>query len=168
VDPQDRTAEHVLARIAAKAHGVVARSELIRAGLSSQEIKHRVRTGALIPVHRGVYRVGHRAPSHHARYMAAVLACGDGALLSGRAAGHLQRLLKHPPSVPEVTTPTERHVKDVTTHRQRKIHPADKTIWQGIPATTVPRTLVDLAATLSPEELARACHEAGVLYDTTP
>ena len=53
-------------------------------------------TGALLPVHRGVYRVGHRAPSVEARYLAAVLACGEGALLSGRAAAHLYGLLKGP------------------------------------------------------------------------
>ena len=45
---------------------------------------------------------------------------------------------------------------------------ADATTWRGIPVTTVPRTLVDLAAVLGPNELARACHEAGVLHGATP
>jgi hypothetical protein len=46
--------------------------------------------------------------------------------------------------------------------------PRDVTVWSGIPVTTVPRTLVTLAASLSPEALARACHEAGVRHRTTP
>jgi hypothetical protein len=44
----------------------------------------------------------------------------------------------------------------------------DATKWRGIPVTTVPRTLVDLAAVLGADELARACHEAGVLHRTGP
>ena len=57
--------------------------------------------GALLPVYRGVYRVGHRAPSVEARYMAAVLACGEGALLSGRAAARLLGLLRGPARAPK-------------------------------------------------------------------
>ena len=53
----------------------------------------------------------------------------------------------------------------MTTHRARSI---ERTTHRGIPVTTVPRTLVDLAAVLSLDALARACHEAGVLHDTTP
>jgi very-short-patch-repair endonuclease len=41
-------------------------------------------------------------------------------------------------------------------------------VFKGIPVTTVPRTLVDIAADLSLDALARACHEAGVRYRTTP
>ena len=46
--------------------------------------------------------------------------------------------------------------------------PRDATAVLGIPVTTVARTLVDLAAVLGIDALARACHEAGVLYGTTP
>ena len=84
--PQGRTVEQELARLAAGAHGVVTRAAMMRVGISADEIRARVRSGALLREHRGVYRVGHRAPSVEARYLAAVLACGDGALLSGRAA----------------------------------------------------------------------------------
>jgi hypothetical protein len=77
---RDGTVERVLARIATPAHGVVSRRELIAAGVTVDEITHRVRTGALIREHPGVYRVGHRAPSVEARYMAAVKACGEGAV----------------------------------------------------------------------------------------
>jgi very-short-patch-repair endonuclease len=166
--PQVRTVEEKLARIASRAHGVVTREELLRAGISVGEIKRRLRTGLLLREHRGVYRVGHRAPSVEARYLAAVRACGDGALLSGRAAAHLLGVLKGTAPPPEVTTPTERRVPGVNTHHCRRLDPRDATSWRGIPVTTVARTLTDLAAVLSPDELARACHEAGVRHHTTP
>ena len=88
-------------------------------------------------------------------------------MLSGRAAGHLLYLLKGSPPPPEVTAPTERRVPGIRTRRSR-LHPGDATTWRGIPVTTVPRTLVDLAASLPTDDLARACHEAGVRHSTTP
>jgi very-short-patch-repair endonuclease len=164
---QVRTAEQDLARIAGAQHGVVTRAQLLRAGVSRREIGHRLKTGALLREHRGVYRVGHRAPSLEATYLAAVLACGSGALLSGRAAAYLLGLIKGSAPAPEVTAPTERRVRGVKTRRSR-IDPRDATSWRAIPITSVPRTLVDIAAVLTLEDLARACHEAGVRHGTTP
>jgi very-short-patch-repair endonuclease len=162
---QKDTADRDIARIASARHGVVTRAQLASASVTRAEIEHRVRAGALIREHRGVYRVGHRAPSTAARYLAAVLACGEGAVLSGRAAGHLLGLIKGAPPPPEVTTCKRRSVPDVRTRRSRDIEAATV---RGIPVTTVPRTLVDLAAVLTRDGLARACHEAGVLHRTTP
>jgi hypothetical protein len=153
--------------MASRSHGVVTRAQLLAAGVTSKEIKHRVRSGALMRVHPGVYRVGHRAPSLEVRYLAAVLACGEGAVLSGRAAGHLWGLLSGPPPTPEVTTRTERRVQGVKTRRARRAQ-REATKWRGIPVTTPARTLVDLAAVLDAAQLARACHEAGVRHHTTP
>jgi very-short-patch-repair endonuclease len=166
--PQSRTVERELARIAGSAHGVVTRAELLAVGVTLDEIKQRLRTGALLREHPGVYRVGHRAPSLEARYLAAVRACGEDALLSGRAAGHLLGVLRGSPSTPEVTARTERRIPGVKTRRSRRIDPRDVTTWRGIPVTTVSRTLVDLAGVLTLDELARACHEAGVRHGTTP
>ena len=160
--------EQELARIASAAHGVVTRAQLLRAGVTPAEIKHRLGTGALIREHRGVYRVGHRAPSLEARYLAAVLPCGEQARLSGRAAGHLLGLLKSAPPVPEVTAPAGRCVPGVETRHSRRLDPADGTTWRKIPVTTVARTLVDLAGVLTLDDLARACHEAGIRHGTTP
>ena len=144
---------------------MVTRAQLLRAGVTAREIQRRLESGALLPVHRGVYRVGHRAPSIEARYMAAVRAGGDEALLSGRAAAYLLGVVKGKPPPPEVTVPTDRRIKGVKTRRSTQ---RDATVWRGIPVTTVPRTLVDLAPYLPEEDLARACHEAGVRHHTTP
>jgi Transcriptional regulator, AbiEi antitoxin len=161
------TVEQVMARIASKAHGVVTRGELLRAGITRRQIQERLRKGALVVEFPGVYRVGHRAPSREARYLAAVRACGAGAVLSGRAAAHLWGLIQCAVPPPEVTTPTERRIKGIATRRARGGE-VPATIWRGIPVTTVPKTIVDLAATLTPYKLARACHEADVKYGTTP
>jgi very-short-patch-repair endonuclease len=166
--PRGRTVEETIARIAHSQHGVVTRSQLLGAGVTEKEIRRRLEKGALLRVHRGVYRVGHRAPSVDARYMAAVLACGAGALLSGRAAAHLLGLVKGREPPPEVTAPTERRIKGLTTRRARRGEAHNATTWHGIPVTTVPRTLVDLSSLLSLPDLARACHEAGVRHGTTP
>ena len=155
-----------LARLAGSSHGVVTRAQLLRAGMTPEEIRQCLQSGTLHREYRGVYRVGHRAPNDEARYLAAVWACGRGALLSGRAAGHLLRILATPPSMPEVTAPTERRVPGVTTHRSRLL--VNGFVWRGIPVTTPARTLVDLSSVLAVGDLARACHEAGIRFGTAP
>jgi len=162
------TVERELARLAGRQHGVVTRQELLSAGISASGIDRRLRKGALLLVHPGVFRVGHRAPSLEANYLAAVKACGGEALLSGRAAAYLLGLMKGKPPPPEVITTSRRRIRGIRTRRCRNVDPRDRTTFHGIPVTTVPRTLVDLAAVLSPADLARACHEAGIRYRTTP
>src|SRR4051794_40829548 len=161
------TVEAVIGRVASGQHGLVARAQLLDAGLTRHQLQHRLLLGALLCVPRGVYRVGHRAPSVEADYLAAVLACGAGARLSGRAAAHLLGLLKGRAPKPEVTAPRQRQVPGVRVRRGH-IDPIDRATHRGIPVTAVPRTLIDLAADLSLGALARACHEAGVRYRLTP
>jgi very-short-patch-repair endonuclease len=158
------TVEQKLAGLARRSHGVVTRRELLGAGISAKEIERRLLTGALIAVFRGVYRVGHTAPSVEAHYLGAVRACGTGGLLSGRAAAHLWGLLKGHAPPPEVTAPTARRVKGVKTRKARR----QAAMWRGIPIITPAQTLVDLAAVVDVNTLARACHEAGVRHHTTP
>ncbi len=147
---------------------MVTRRELLRAGLTRHQVEERLRSGLLIRIYPGVYRVGHVAPSREASYVAAVLACGDRAVLSGLAAAHLLGLVKGQAPPPEVSAPTERRVKGIKTHRSRRMGRRETTVWLGVPVTTVPRTLVALAARLSPADLARAFHEAGIRHHTTP
>jgi hypothetical protein len=79
-------------------------------------------------------------------------------------------ILRGKPPPPEVKAPTRRRLAGVGTRRSRHSLPSnlEATTWQGIPVTSPARTLVDLAALLSEEALARACHEAGVHHRTTP
>ena len=98
--------------------------------------------------------------------MAAVLACGPGALLMGAAAAYLYGLLKGEPPPPVVKTRTGRDIEGIETHRTRS---KDRgTTWRGIPLTTVPRTLMDLARSMPEKELAVACHHAQVRFGTRP
>ncbi len=169
MEQQGRTVERALAGIAETAHGVVTRREALAWGVTPEEVRRRLRTGALLVEYPGVYRLGHQAPSTEATYLAAVRACGEGALLTGAAAAHLLVLVRGAPPPPEVTAPTERRIEGIVTRRARNgIDPRDATRWRRIPVTTVARTLVDLAAVLGEGDLARACHEAGVRYRTTP
>ncbi len=96
------------------------------------------------------------------------MACGDGALLAARPAAFLWKVVKCSPPAPEVIALVKRRVPGVVTHRVRRIDRDDATTCRGIPVTTVPRTLVDLAGVLPEQVLSRACHEAEILHQTTP
>lgn len=155
-----------IARIAARQHGAVSIGQLLAAGVSRSTVARWVQMGILHRVHRGVYRVGHCAPSTEADYMAAVLACSPGAALSGHAAAWLFGLV-HRPAPPEVSTTKNRRVPDVIVHRVRALPASDVTRWRGIPVTRIPRTLADLAPRVSLDDLALLCHRAEVIHHTT-
>jgi very-short-patch-repair endonuclease len=127
-----------------------------------------VRRGRLHVVHRGVYAVGHRVLRVDGRRLAAVLACGPGAVLSHRAAAAHWELLAFSGSLVDVTAPATRHgVPGVRLHRSRSLDARDATHHQGIPITTVARTLLDVAATVQSHLLERALAQAErlQLYD---
>jgi predicted transcriptional regulator of viral defense system len=141
---------------------------LFAAGASRRWIANRLDKGSLIRVFPGVYRVGHAALSTEATYTAAVLACGDGAFLGGRAAAFLLGMIRGEAPAPSVHTRTDRRIAGIATRRARSMDPRDDTTWKGIPVTTPARTLVDLADSYPPDALARALHQADVLHNTTP
>jgi hypothetical protein len=153
------------ARVAGRQHGVVTMKQLRRAGFSAREVEWRVERGLLIRVHRGVYRVGHAAPSVEADYMAATLACGDGAAIGGRAAAHLLGIVKGKAPPAEVLVPRNRRFAGA---RRSRVPRGERLRWRGIPVTSPARTLVHLAATMGLDDLAGACHLAGVRHHTTP
>ena len=142
----------------------------MEAGIDAKRVDRWVMDGRLRVVHRGVYAVGHVAPSLLGAYMAAVLAGGVGAVLSHRAAGCLLKLLRGVPPGPEITVPTtnRRSRAGIVIHRVRALHPRDVCVVDGIPVTVVPRVLLDLAPSLEPADLTRACHEAWVHHRVTP
>ena len=157
-----------MAWLATRAHGVVTRVELLGAGVSSRMIDRRIEKGALIPEYDGVYRVGHCAPSREAAYMAATKAGGDGVFLGSRPAAHALGLVKGRVPEPELISERQLKIRGLHCTRAGKLAREDTTRWNGIPITSPPRTLVDLAAVMSADALARACHEAGVRYGTKP
>ncbi len=100
--------------------------------------------------------------------MAGVLACGPGALLSHRSCAALAGIRRTSITYVEVIVPSRRgRIDGVRPHICRGIEPQDRTVIEGIPCTSLARTLLDLAAVLPRREVERACDEAEVqrLFD---
>jgi hypothetical protein len=157
-----------VAEVAAGQWGVVSLSQLVAAGLDRSGVARRVRGGRLHRVSREVYAVGHVRLCREGRWMAAVLACGEGAVLSHRSAASHWGLLANQAALIDVTgTRSRTGASGVRLHRSRFLDARDTTKHQGIPITTVPRTLLDLAATVQPHRLERALAQAQrlQLYD---
>jgi hypothetical protein len=155
-----------MARLANRKKGLVTREELLATGLREGQIDWRVQNKLLIPQFEGIYRVGHCAPNLETSYLAAVLACGKGTLLSGQAASYLYGVIRGDAPRPEVTTPTQRRPDGVVVHRTRRV--SDASTYRGIPITTVARTVVDMAADSTPGELAELFHHAVVRFRVKP
>jgi len=156
-----------IARLAARQHGVVSVGQLIAAGLTYEAIRRRVQAGRLHRIFRGVYAVGHRNLTHQGWWMAAVLACGEGAFLShGSAAMHWRMLnaTKGPVDVTVATGAGRRRRRGIRTHRSTRLTPKAVTIRQGIPTTTPARTIADLRRVLSRAELEAAIAQAEILH----
>src|SRR3954469_5452973 len=120
-----RPADALIAALADRQHGVVARRQLVALGLSARAIEHRLERGRLHLLHRGVYAVGHRVLSQRGRWMAAVLACGEGAVLSHRSAAALWGI--RPTSRPGIEVTTARQLRPRTgLLPHRAVLPADE------------------------------------------
>lgn len=142
-----RAVDSALVDLAGRQHGVVARWQLLELGLGARAIAYRVRAERLHPLHRGVYAVGHRAVTREGRWIGAVLFCGTGAVLSHRAAAALWGIRGSSGLAIEVTSGSKARSSGGV-HRHFARLPADEvTVERGIPVTTVPRTIFDLAAT---------------------
>jgi very-short-patch-repair endonuclease len=152
-----------IAQIARDQHGVIARGQLLDAGVTPGAIDHRLAIGRLRALHRGVYLVGAVAPPRAAE-MAAVLACGPGAVITHTSAAHLSALLPHKPNTIHVTVPGRDPGArpGLTIHRVRALDRRDVTTFDGIPITTPARTVVDVAAMLPPNALERLLAEVFV------
>jgi predicted transcriptional regulator of viral defense system len=151
-----------LARTADAQHGVVSLTQLRALGLSDSAARKRAAAGRLHRVHRGVYAVGRARLDSRGRRMAAVLTCGPGAMLSTRTAADATGFLRSASARIEVTVPGHGTMRrpGIVIHRSARLRPKDFTKVDGIPCTTVARTLLDLAAVVSPSELARAIEGA--------
>ncbi len=154
-----RRVDHEIAALADRQHGVVALRQLEALGLSGRSVKHRVSTGRLHRVHRGVYAVGRAALTRKGHWMAAVLACGPGALLSHRSAAALWELKQSSWKI-DVTVPKQRRGRSSIRLHQARLHPDEITQRDGILVTTVARTLLDLAAVVDHGQVVRGVEES--------
>jgi hypothetical protein len=140
--------DDLIASFTASQHGLVARWQAYGVGISKQQFDHRARAGGpLIRVFHDVYRLRGVPFTRELRWLAAVLAGGDGAVLSHQAASVLHHFEIRRVR-PVVTTPHARHpeVPGVTWHRTRRHN--DVIVVNKIPVTTKARTMLDNAAVL--------------------
>lgn len=151
--------------LAGRQHGVIARRQLLALGFNSREIEHRVARGRLHLVMRGVYAVGWPRMTRERWWMAAVLACGEGALLSHRSAAALWEIGSERRGVVDVSVMRRTRLRRPRIHvRSRsRLDQRDITRRDGIPVTGVVQTVVDIAAELSPRAAERAVNEADKL-----
>lgn len=149
-----------LAELANRQHGVVAWRQLRALGFSSSAIDRMLARGQLHLLHRGVYAVGHRNVSRSGRFLAACLAT-DG-VLSHRSAGALLHIVNYDGPI-EVTVPTKGRRQPTLLLHCAVLPPDEITVIDGIPVTTTPRTLLDLAAVLPGHRLERAVGQAEIL-----
>ncbi|MCB0864709.1 MAG: type IV toxin-antitoxin system AbiEi family antitoxin domain-containing protein [Solirubrobacterales bacterium] len=153
-----RNVDRRIAGIAGAQHGVISLRQLIELGLSRRAVSHRVEAGRLHRVHRGVFAVGHRLLTPSGWRMAAVLACGPGAVLSHRAAGAEWAMLRWS-GRDEVLVPSPRRARSGLIVRSANLPPDEVTVENDIPITTPVRTLLDLASVLAPDQLLKAVNE---------
>jgi putative AbiEi antitoxin of type IV toxin-antitoxin system/uncharacterized protein DUF559 len=152
-----------LAALAERQWGVVTRAQLVEAGLRERGIAEWVRTGRLVRLYRGVYAFGHDRLRVEGCWLAAVMACGPGAVLSHRDAAQLWEIRQSSSPAIDVTVPSQNGRigrRGVRVHRSGRLAVEEVTVRSGIPVTTVARTLLDLADVLDAQGLRRAVTEA--------
>jgi hypothetical protein len=150
----------ILARIAARQHGLATIDQLRAVGLDDRAVSKRVARGVLHRRYRGVYTIGHVALSREGEWLAATLACGPGTVLSHLSAAELRGVTRTPASFIAVIAPRRRRIDGVRVHTARRLDPRDVTHERGIPVTTVHRIFVDLSDLYTPHELVAFIREA--------
>jgi predicted transcriptional regulator of viral defense system len=152
-----------LARLAERQWGVITRAQLVATGLGDRGIAAWVRSGRVRRLHRGVYAFGHDRLRREGLWFAAVTACGPGAALSHRSAAQIWEVRQSDSALIDVTVPSQNgriRRKGIRIHRSGRLAPDEVTSRDGIPVTTVARTLLDLADVLDLQALRRAVTEA--------
>lgn len=154
-----------IAALAARQHGVLALWQLLEIGLSASGVRKRAARGNLHRIHRGVYAVGHPKLIGYGPWMAAVLACGPKAVLSHRSAAGLWGLRPDNRRKSDISlpSPSARSKAAIEVHRSVTLTAEDLTTVDGIPCTTLARTLVDLGDVVNRRAVERAVEQAEVL-----
>jgi predicted transcriptional regulator of viral defense system len=164
---EEMRSHRTLARLAERQYGVVTAGQLQRLGFSGPGIGRMARAGRLLRVHRGVYAVGHWAAPRRGRCLAAVFACGEGAVLSHESAAWLLGLAPTIPEPIDVTVPShgQRHL-GITLHHSSTLIDPEHGVLAAIPVTSWPRTMLDVAATGSTwslNEMVERAERKGIL-----
>jgi len=148
--------------IAERQDGAISVEQLRDLGLGEGAIRHRVARARLHRFHHGVYAVGHARLTPRGRLWAAVLSCGGpgAAVLSHRSAAAVWDLLPSPAKFDVTTLRAAHSTPTVRVHPPATLRPDDTSHDDRLPITTVARTLIDLATTLSPQRLERIVHQA--------
>lgn len=152
-----------IARIAEGQHGAISSAQLEAIGLSRSAIARRSQAGRLHRLHRGVYAVGHIAPSNERRWMAAVLALGQGVALSHRSAAELWQLLPPRQGPVDISSPGRGgrgQRRGIRIHRPQSLESREIVRRRGIPVTSPARTLQDLKRAVPAYEQRRAIRQA--------
>jgi very-short-patch-repair endonuclease len=157
---RSRDDDRLVAQVARRQYGLVSLDQLAGVGIGRTAISIRLHTGRLHQVHAGVYSVGHKLLTRQGRWMAAVLATGPDAVLSHWSAAALWMIRPNSRSPVDVTTPHKSRTWDGI-KRHHKALPSDElTVHEGIPVTSVPRTIFDLAATEDVDTVAATLRES--------
>jgi very-short-patch-repair endonuclease len=157
--------DEIVAQIAARQHGVVSLAQLYWAGLNWEQVRHRVRSGRLHRIHRGVYAVGRPEVGIKGRWKAATLALGERAALSHRSAAELWKMVERRVGLIDVSVwgRSGRATHDgLRIHRPRRLTSAETTLRDGISVTTPRRTLADLRLIVEPREFRDAIRAAEI------
>ena len=149
------------ARTVERQLGHITRGQLLDLGYGVGWIDYRVATGLLLPVHDGVYAVGHVPKHAHARSMAAVLAGGDGAALSHAAAAALWDVGEWPATL-EIVAPQQRRHRGLRCHRSKTLTRRDIRTRHGVRVTSPARTVLDLQPRLTDAGLTRVVNDLRV------
>jgi very-short-patch-repair endonuclease len=165
------TADRRIAVIARRQHGVVTAAQLAAAGIDRDGVAWRARKGRLHRLHRAVYAVGHRSLSWRGRWLAAVLAAGDGAVLSHTSAASLWKFLRPIPGPIHVSLPAPVHRSPrpgLRLHRSRTLTRRDVTHRHGIAVTNPARTIKDIRGEVEPFLFRRALRQAELAGHRVP
>jgi hypothetical protein len=140
---------------------VLSRTQLLELGFTRRQIERRLDSGRLHRVRAGIYAVGRPGLTRYGHWMAAVLACGDGAVLSHSSAAALWRIGSEREAIEvSLRTPSARRRPGLHTHRRPSLQDRDLTTRHGIPVTGPVQTLVDLTPGLDRRGIERAINEA--------
>lgn len=138
---------------------MVSREQLLQMGLERGAIGRRIRAGRLHPLHAGVYALGHLVIPRQGRWKAAVLASGPEAVLSHWSAAALWGLRSSSRARMDVTVPHRSRSSGLIRRHVSELPPDERTVVEGIPVTTVPRTIFDLAVTEPLDDVKRLLRE---------